>query len=100
MCRGVTVPVTVPATFKNQPIPTNSTQNEPRAISMNYLPFQRFTEPGSRSENPRVDGSKCVDRNSGFFHSATISLRRACMSAQFIDQTGSGSEIDFRQTLG
>src|SRR4029450_13549923 len=31
--------------------------------------------------------SKYVDRNSGFLHSATISLRRACMSAQFIHQT-------------
>ena len=31
--------------------------------------------------------SKYVDRNSGFLHSATTSLRGACMSAQFIDQT-------------
>jgi len=32
--------------------------------------------------------SKYVDRNSGFLHSATRSLRGACMSVRFIDQTG------------
>jgi hypothetical protein len=53
----VTVPVTVPASFKTKLIPTNATQNEGGTISTNYLPFQRFTEPGGRSENPRVDGS-------------------------------------------
>jgi hypothetical protein len=53
----LTVPVTVPASFKTQPIPPNATQNEGRTISTNYPPFQRFTEPGRRSENPRVDGS-------------------------------------------
>jgi hypothetical protein len=47
----------VPASFQNQLIPTNTTQNEPRAVSTNYLPFRGFTEPGRRSENPRVDGS-------------------------------------------
>jgi hypothetical protein len=57
MCCGVTVPVTVPASFKTQPIPPNATQNEGRTISTNYSAFQWFAERGARSENPRVDGS-------------------------------------------